>query len=126
MTKPTSDQIRAVAYLTHAIRPDWQRAGIEAVLHGLGDTTDLAAMTHAAIVAAKTRTDQTTPAVIGLIGPHWGTCTGDKPHAHLPVWRDDLADAKRADPATVAKYANQARQAAREATTLERPTQEKP
>ena len=126
MTKPTSDQIAAIAYLANAIRPDWQRAGIEAVLRGLGDSTDLAAMTHAAIVAAKTRPDQKSPAIIGLIGPHWGTCTGDKPHAHLPSWRDDLTDAKGAPPEVVARYANQVRQASREATIPERPTKEKP
>lgn len=57
MTAPTTDQLAAVAYLTHSIRPDWDRNGIESVLRRLV-VEDLAAITHAAITAAATRTAQ--------------------------------------------------------------------
>jgi hypothetical protein len=89
----------ALAYLVHAIRPDWDRPGIERVITRI--EADLAATAHAAIVAAVTRKDQKTPAVIAMAGSHWGTCTGEKPAVTQPAWRDPFADATPADPDTI-------------------------
>ena len=55
----------------------------------------------AAIVAAVTREDQATPAVIKMDGQHWHPCTGHKPVNALPRWRDPDADVTPADPDTI-------------------------
>lgn len=67
----TATERRAIAYLANAVRPDWDQAGIESVLARLPPETSLADMAVAAIVAAATRHDQQTPAVIAMSGPHW-------------------------------------------------------
>ena len=91
--------IAALAYIVNAIRPEWDRPGIERVLNRAA--TDFPALAHAAIVAAATRADQRTPSVITMTGPHWGNCTGEKPAVGLPRWRDPFADATPADPDTI-------------------------
>lgn len=93
--------VSAIAYLVHSIRPSWDRAGVEAIVRTLPD--DLAAATHAAIVAAATRPDQKTPAVIAMTGSHWGTCTGDKPPVALPAWRDRYPAKPDVPPETIAQ-----------------------
>lgn len=131
MTKPPDQHLQAVAYLVEAITDGrWHRAGTMAALRDCDGPLWLIA--HAAIIAAHTRTDQTSPAVIAMVGAHWDdptakpATTTDRSH-DLPRWRDDLAYAKKADPATVARYAEKVRQAARTAhtpTTDDRPRKE--
>ena len=95
--------VAALAYLVNAIRPGWHRAGIEAVIRSINPSTEWAAICHAAIVAAVTREDQATPAVIGMGGAHWTPCTGHKPVNALPTWRDRYADTIPADPDQIAR-----------------------
>lgn len=72
MTGPSRDDaIRAIAYLTAIVRPDWDRPGIEAVLRRIDPAVGIAAMTHAAMTCAELRRDQRTPAVIATAGAHW-------------------------------------------------------
>ena len=59
-----------IASLVHTIRPDWDKPGIRAALHQVADRP-LALATIAATIAATTRTDQRTPAIIALDGDHW-------------------------------------------------------
>ena len=66
-----NDAIRAIAYLTALVRPDWDRAGVETVLQRINSTVSIAAMTHAAITCAELRHDQRTPAIIATAGAHW-------------------------------------------------------
>ena len=101
MTGRTSDQHKAIAYLVNAINPKWDRSGVESLLSRIDPAISLAAVTHAAVVAAATRRDQKTPAVIGMTGQHWNECTGEKPSLRLPAWRDPDADVTPADPATI-------------------------
>ena len=115
----TADQHKAIAYLAHAIRPDWDRAGIETQLDRLDPAVSLAAVTHAAITAAATRPDQRTPAVIGMAGPHWGTCVDDRPATRLPTWEPSHPSAPL-PPAQVAHHAQAAREL-REAARKETP-----
>lgn len=62
-------QRRAIAYLVNQIRPGWHTNGIMAALRNTD--APLADTALAALWAAKTRTDQHTPAVIALEGDHW-------------------------------------------------------
>ena len=93
------NHIRAIAYLVNAIRPEWDRPGVERVLNRID--TDLPSLAHAAIAAASTRRDQRTPAVIAMTGPHWTNCTGEKPAVGLPPWTDQFAEVQPADPDTI-------------------------
>lgn len=79
--------IAALAFIVNAIRPDWDRRGIEAQLARLDPAVSLAAITHAAVVAAVTRPDQRTPAVIAMAGPHWAGCLDERPSVRLATWR---------------------------------------
>lgn len=99
MSKPTTDQLAAVAYLANAINPKWDRAGIESVLRRLA-VENLAAITHAAITAAATRQDQRTPHIIGQTGNHWASCTGDKPTV-ARTWSDPLTGVTPAPAETI-------------------------
>lgn len=99
MSKPTAEHIAAIAYLTNAIRPDWDRTGIEAVLRRL-TVENLPAIAHAAITAAATRQDQRTPHVIAQTGAHWASCTGEKP-AIARTWSDSLTGIQPARPETI-------------------------
>ena len=94
-------QIAALAYIVNAIRPQWHRAGVESVIRSIDPSTPWPAICHAAIVAATTRPDQSSPAVIKMSGPHWSSCTGHKPIVALPSWRDPDADVTPADPDTI-------------------------
>lgn len=122
--KPTESHLQAVAYIVEAITEGrWHRPGIMAALRECEGPLWLIA--HAAIVCAHSRTDQTTPAVIAMIGPHWDDPT--KPHTDkpgpppLPRFRDDLAGVQAADPATIAALKARAVEAARTATIPTRP-----
>lgn len=83
----TAEQHAALAYIVAAIRPDWDRPGIQTQLARLDPAVSLAAVTHAAIVAAATRPDQRTPAVIAMTGPHWAGCLDERPPIRLATWR---------------------------------------
>ena len=79
MTTPTIGPARVptewagrLASLVHAIRPDWDEAGIRSVLSRCADRP-LAAVTLAAVTAAVTRGDQRSPAIIAMTGSHWDT-----------------------------------------------------
>ena len=63
-------QRRAIAYLVNQIRPGWHTNGVIAALRNTD--APLADTALAALWAAKTRTDQHTPAIIGMGGSHWG------------------------------------------------------
>ena len=74
MTGPdttTTHWIKRLATLIHEIRPDWAEPGIASALAKVADRP-LAEVAVAAIKAATTRTDQRTPAIIGMGGSHWG------------------------------------------------------
>lgn len=63
-------QAQALAALVHALRPDWDPAGIMAALRsasGLGESHEVAI---AAVSAAAEKSNRT-PAVIALDGLHW-------------------------------------------------------
>ena len=64
-----TEWVARLASLVHAIRTDWDEAGIRATLAKLADRP-LIDVTHAAINACR-RTDQTTPAIIAMDGKHW-------------------------------------------------------
>lgn len=67
--------LRAVAHITHRIRPDWATPGILTALRACPATASLADIAIAAITCARDRTDQRTPAVIALDGTHWATAS---------------------------------------------------
>ena len=74
MTGPdttTTHWIKRLATLIHEIRPDWAEPGIASAIAKVADRP-LAEVAVAAIKAATTRTDQRTPAIIGMGGSHWG------------------------------------------------------
>ena len=98
MTERNQSTVAALAFLVTAIRPDWSKPGVVGVLNRVDPAVDLAALSHAAITAAATRRDQTTPAIIAMTGPHWGGCTGEKPAVGLPRWHDRYADTTPATP----------------------------
>lgn len=101
MTERNQSTVAALAFLVTAIRPDWSKPGVVGVLNRVDPAVDLAALSHAAITAAATRRDQTTPAIIAMTGPHWGGCTGEKPAIAQPNWRDPHADATPATPEAI-------------------------
>ena len=73
MTGPdttTTHWIKRLATLIHEIRPDWAEPGIASAIAKVADRP-LAEVAVAAIKAATTRTDQHTPAIISMGGPHW-------------------------------------------------------
>ena len=73
MTGPdttTTHWIKRLATLIHEIRPDWAEPCIASALAKVADRP-LADVAVAAIKAATTRTDQRTPAIIGMGGSHW-------------------------------------------------------
>lgn len=61
---------RALAFLLHEIRDEWDEHGILSALRKLSDKP-LAEVSAAAIFCAHHRTDQRTPACIALSGEHW-------------------------------------------------------
>ncbi|MGV8972232.1 MAG: hypothetical protein ACOH10_07905 [Rhodoglobus sp.] len=58
-----------IAYLANRIRPDWDTKGIESALAKHPDQS-LDVLVVQALIAAMTRGDQRTPAVVGLDGDH--------------------------------------------------------
>ena len=83
MTGPdttTTHWIKRLATLIHEIRPDWAEPGIASALAKVADRP-LAEVAVAAIKAATTRTDQRTPAIIGMGGSHWGQDASYRPTA---------------------------------------------
>ena len=118
----TAEQHAALAYIVAAIRPDWDRRGIEAQLARLDPAVSLAAVTHAAvthaaIVAAATRPDRRTPAVIAMAGPLWAGCLDERPSTRLATW-EPVHPSEPLPPAQVAHHAQLAREA-REAARKE-------
>lgn len=83
MTDP-EQPLRAIAYLVGCVRPDWDTPGTMAALRRRQDAPvgDLAI---AALYAAITRSDQRTPAVIALDGPHWRIQPVEPDHAPARV-----------------------------------------
>ena len=112
----TAEHHAAVAYIVAAIRPDWDRRCIEAQLARLVPAVSLAAVTHAAVVAAATRPDQRTPAVIAMAGPHWAGLD-ERPSTRLATW-EPVHPGEPLPPAQVAHHAQLAREA-REAARKE-------
>ena len=88
----TPEQRQALAFIVNELRPDWDRHDIARTLARANPTADLGALTLAAITAAMTRTDQRTPAVIAMSGPHWSstdpTPTWKDPHEDVDALRD--------------------------------------
>ena len=66
--------LRAIAHLVARIRPEWHQPGVMAVLRDCPDDK-LADTAIAAIICARDRTDQRTPAVIALDGTHWAAAS---------------------------------------------------
>ena len=110
----TQQQHRAIAYLAHSIRPDWDEPGILRVLDRVDPAVDLAALTHAALTAAARRHDQTSPAIIAMTGDHWTPCIADRPSIAQRTWRPGhVSDREPLTAAEIAHYAAQARAARR-------------
>ncbi len=65
----TAEDRNAISWLITLLRPDWDRKGIESALAKHADQ-NLDVLAVQAIIAAVTRTDQKTPAVLGLDGDH--------------------------------------------------------
>ena len=70
--------LRAIAHLVARIRPEWHQPGVMAALRDCPDGK-LADTAVAALICARDRTDQATPAVIALDGAHWRTTPGSAP-----------------------------------------------
>lgn len=110
MNQRTSDQHKAIAYLVNQIRPSWDRFGVESLLSRIDPAISLSAVTHAAVVAAATRLDQETPAIIAMSGKHWDGCLGGPPPLRPTSWRDPHADVTPATPEQIAQARNRIRQ----------------
>ena len=65
----TAEDRSALSWLINRIRPDWDRKGIESAL-AKHPCQVLDVLAGQALVAAVTRTDQRTPAVLALDGDH--------------------------------------------------------
>ncbi|MDA8439383.1 MAG: hypothetical protein M0Z51_11075 [Propionibacterium sp.] len=63
-------QAQALAALVHALRPEWEPAGIMTALATARDRGDVFEVAQAAIYAASVKANRT-PAVIPLAGEHW-------------------------------------------------------
>lgn len=63
-------QAQALAALIHALRPEWEPAGIMTALAAARDRGDAFEVAQAAIHAASVKANRT-PAVIPLAGEHW-------------------------------------------------------
>ena len=74
--------LRAIAHLVARVRPEWHQTGVMAVLRDCPDDK-LADTAIAALICARDRNDQMTPAVIALDGAHWriGARVSDDPDA---------------------------------------------
>ena len=130
-------QAQALAALVHALRPEWEPAGIMTALAAARDRGDVFEVAQAAIHAASVKANRT-PAVIPLAGEHWtrGRALGasgttdvrfercDKPgHTSFPAANcsacrsEDIAgegtrtDPRQADPEHLAIYERGARRA---------------
>ena len=75
----TEQQVRAVAYLLHEIRPDWGFTSLTSLINKHTDALDLGSLLIAATTKAMERTCQT-PAPIFHPGTHWPAAA----RAHLP------------------------------------------
>ena len=64
-----SERLSYLAKIVAAIRPDWDYPGIYSVLNK--SSAPLADLAIAALLAARDRTDGTTPLVITMDGNHW-------------------------------------------------------
>ena len=97
-----SRALSALAAVVHEIRTDWDESGVLAVLQRQDDAP-LADLAHAAIHATA-RTDQKTPAVIGMGGSHWrGAPSGQPRVQQLPAWQPrHVSDQPPADAETIA------------------------
>ena len=72
MIQITQPQARHLAAFLAAIRPDWNRHGIESALADARQLGTPARLAVAAIEASQDMSNRT-PAVIALDGPHWHT-----------------------------------------------------
>lgn len=66
----TDQQVRAVAYLLHEIRPDWGITSLTSLINKHADALDLGSLLIAATTKAMEQTC-VTPAPIFIPGPHW-------------------------------------------------------
>ena len=66
----TDQQVRAIAFLLHEIRPDWGIASLVSLIDKHRDVPSLGALTIAATTKAMESTCKT-PAPIFHPGPHW-------------------------------------------------------
>ena len=71
-----SDELRAVAFVVAAIRPAWDRPGIEAKLAEAIRSHPFADVAHAAIDAARTPTTQTPAGILERLRGGWRTDAG--------------------------------------------------
>lgn len=83
----THEQRQALAFIVNELRPDWDRHEVARILTRANPDAGLGPLALAAITAAITRTDQRTPAIITMTGPHWSTTTDPS-----PAWKDPYAD----------------------------------
>lgn len=92
---------RALAFLVHEIRDEWDAAGVLVALRKVSHKP-LADVTAAALHCAAKRTDQRSPACIAFDGEHWRALdrlTGDtQPEAGRPQPPERLACPIHGDP----------------------------
>jgi len=65
----TAEDRKAISWIIWILRSDWDRKGIESAL-AKHPCQELDVLTLQAIIAAVTRPDQKTPAILGLDGDH--------------------------------------------------------
>lgn len=70
MTADRTKAERALAFLAHELRPDWDEHGVAVILRGCSEKP-LAQVAAAVLHCATHRTDQRTPACITRPGEHW-------------------------------------------------------
>lgn len=83
----TQPEATALAHFIHAIRNDWDAAGIIGQLGAARTRAPKADLAIAAIRAASNRTNRT-PAIIGYDGAHWRTPEPHEQPTRLPQFPD--------------------------------------
>lgn len=79
----SKDQATLLAEFIHALRPEWDVAGIVHALGTVRDRGDAYTVAVTAILAAQNAANRT-PGVIPLSGPHWAATGTSRPRPVVP------------------------------------------
>lgn len=83
--------LKCVAWLMHAIRPDWDFNGCLAIVRRIGPERSIAEIAAAGVWFARHRTEQRTPAALAEDGAHWRLDDG-QPQVVLPPRASSLQE----------------------------------